>query len=166
MATYYDKNTAMVIFAKGDVAEQMENVNSTAPITNPITENAPMNVLPNGKKEPKANLGTLSKATVGLAVLRAGKSVVNYYKNNYGQIHQDSLAQAQINEAFSVIGLGASIGAGLAFGGVYGGLASLISNGVSIGLQEWTYQRMVNRSQTSSDIMFARVGLASINGGR
>lgn len=166
MATYYDKNTAMVIFAKGDVAEQMENVNSTAPITNPITENAPMNVLPNGKKEPKANLGTLSKATVGLAVLRAGKSVVNYYKNNYGQIHQDSLAQAEINETLGIVGVGASIGMGFAVGGVWGGIASIIGNSVSIGLQELTYNRNMNRSRTQSEINLARVGLASINGGR
>lgn len=169
MAVYTDNGTtAMVIFAKATHKLNVEapntiNPNGSDEPFNPPTPNTPN--IPQAQTQQSQGL-TLKRAVQGLGVLSAMKSVANYYKNNYGDIMQDSNAQAEINEAMNLINMGLSIGAGFATGGVIGGLAMIGATGINIGLQTATYQRQLHRNQVQSEIMMARTQYASINGGR
>lgn len=171
MAGYTDGGTtAMVIFAKANHKMDLETPNTINPDGtdipfNPPTPNTPD--IPTDIQSGGSGTGlTLKKAVQGLGVLSAMKSVANYYKNNYGDIMQDSNKQAEINEAMNILSMGASIGLGFAYGGVIGGVASIIANGVNVGLQTASFQRMMHRNQVQSEIMMARTQYASINGGR
>ena len=169
MAVYTDNGTtAMVIFAK-----TTHKLNVEAPNTiNPDGTDTPFNPpTPNTPNVPQATTQqsqglTLKRAVQGLGVINAMRTTANYLKNNYGDIMQDSNAQAEINEAMSVVNMALSIGAGFATGGVIGGLAMIGATGVNIGLQTATYQRSLHRNQVQSQIMMARTQYASINGGR
>lgn len=169
MAVYTDNGTtAMVIFAKSTHKLNVEapntiNPNGSDEPFNPPTPNTPN--IPQATTQQSQGL-TLKRAVQGLGVLSAMKSVANYYKNNYGDIMQDSNAQAEINEAMNLINMGLSIGAGFATGGVIGGLAMIGATAVNVGLQTATYQRQLHRNQVQSEIMMARTQYASINGGR
>lgn len=169
MAVYTDNGTtAMVIFAKATHKLNVEapntiNPNGSDEPFNPPTPNTPN--IPQTQTQQSQGL-TLKRAVQGLGVLSAMKSVANYYKNNYGDIMQDSNAQAEINEAMNLINMGLSIGAGFATGGVIGGLAMIGATAVNVGLQTATYQRTLHRNQVQSEIMMARTQYASINGGR
>lgn len=171
MAVYENENTAMVIFAKAKDPSNVEAPNTINPDGSdmpfnppqPNTPDIPDSVASNGKV---LSATTLKKAVVGLGFYGAFKSGLNYYKNNYGDIMQDSNAQAEINEAFNIIGMGASIGMGFAMGGVVGGIASIVANGVSVGLQTASFQRQMHRNSVQSEISMARTRYASINGGR
>lgn len=170
MAVYQDQYTAMVIFAQTTTQFGVENPNTINPNGsgtpyNPSNPNTP-NIDLSGAEEQQNKLSQVKKVVVGLGVLSAFKSVANYGKNNYGDIMQDSNAQAEINEAMNIIGIGASIGLGFAYGGVIGGVASIIAQGVNVGLQTASFQRMMHRNQVQSQIMMARTNYASINGGR
>ena len=66
----------------------------------------------------------------------------------------------------NLIGMGANIAMGFAVGGVWGGIASIISTGTQIGLQTASYQRMMHRNKVQSQVSMARTQYASINGGR
>ena len=170
MASYTDGGTtAMVIFAKANHKMDLETPNTINPDGsdtpfNPPTPNTPE--IPTDKKSGGNGLLTLKNAVVGLGVLTAIKSVANYYKNNYGDIMQDSNAQAEINEAMNIIQMGVNIGMGFAVGGVWGGLASIVATGTQIGLQTATFQRQMHRNQVQSQVMMARTNYATINGGR
>lgn len=169
MAVYTDNGTtAMVIFAKATHKLNVEapntmNPNGSDEPFNPPTPNTPN--IPQAQTQQSQGL-TLKRAVQGLGVLSAMKSVANYYKNNYGDIMQDSNAQAEINETMNIVNMGLSIGAGFATGGVIGGLAMIGATGINIGLQTATYQRSLHRNQVQSEIMMARTQYASINGGR
>ena len=169
MAAYTDNGTtAMVIFAKSTYKLNVEapntiNPNGSDEPFNPPTPNTPN--IPQTQTQQSQGL-TLKRAVQGLGVLSAMKSVANYYKNNYGDIMQDSNAQAEINEAMNLINMGLSIGAGFATGGVIGGLAMIGATALNVGLQTATYQRQLHRNQVQSEIMMARTQYASINGGR
>ena len=165
----YKGNTAMVIFAKAKHPDNVEIPNTINPDGSDAPFNPPQPNTPDISEVSENNgitYGTLKKAVVGLGIYSAGKSVLNYYKNNYGDIMQDSNAQAEINEAFNIIQMGANIGMGFAVGGVVGGIASIVSTGVSVGLQTASYQRMMHRNSVQSEISMARTQYASINGGR
>ena len=170
MAGYTDGGTtAMVIFAKANHKMDLETPNTINPDGsdtpfNPPTPNTPE--IPTDKQSGGNGLLTLKNAVVGLGVLSALKTTANYYKNNYGDIMQDSNAQVEINEAMNIIGMGAGIAMGFAYGGVIGGVASIIATGVNVGLQTASFQRMMHRNQVQSQIMMARTQYASINGGR
>lgn len=170
MAGYTDGGTtAMVIFAKANHEMDLETPNTINPNGsdtpfNPPTPNTPE--IPTDKQSGGNGLLTLKNAVVGLGVMSAVKSVANYYKNNYGDIMQDSNAQAEINEAMNIINMGASIGLGFAYGGVIGGVAAIVANGVSVGLQTASFQRQMHRNSVQSEIMMARTQYATINGGR
>ena len=171
MAVYKNKGTAMVIFSKMSGDGYVEAPNTINPNGTDIPFAPPQSNRPNleealQEQNEGLTMGTLKKAVVGLGIYSAGKSVLNYYKNNYGDIMQDSNKQAEINEAFNIIGMGASIGMGFAMGGVVGGIASIVANGVNIGLQTATYQRMMHRNSVQSEIAMARTQYSSINGGR
>jgi len=169
MAVYQDQYTAMVIFAQTTTQFGVENPNTINPNGtepfNPPNPNTP-NVETPTQQNGQITYSSVKKVVVGLGVVSAFKNVMNYYKNNYGDIMQDSNAQAQINEAMNIISMGASIGLGFAYGGVVGGVASIIANGVNVGLQTASYQRMIHRNNVQSEIMMARTQYASINGGR
>ena len=170
MASYTDGGTtAMVIFAKANHKMDLETPNTINPDGsdtpfNPPTPNTPE--IPTEKESGGNGLLTLKNAVVGLGILTAVKSVANYYKNNYGDIMQDSNKQVEINEAMNIINMGLSVGMGFAVGGVIGGVASIIGQGVNVGLQAKSYQRMMHRNSVQSEIMMARTQYASINGGR
>lgn len=170
MASYTDGGTtAMVIFAKATHKMDLETPNTINPDGsdtpfNPPTPNTPE--IPTDEKSGGNGFLTLKKAVVGLGVINALKTTANYYKNNYGDIMQDSNAQVEINEAMNIIGMGAGIAMGFAYGGVIGGVASIIATGVNVGLQTASFQRMMHRNQVQSQIMMARTQYASINGGR
>ena len=170
MASYTDGGTtAMVIFAKANHKMDLETPNTINPDGsdtpfNPPTPNTPE--IPTDKKSGGNGLLTLKNAVVGLGVLTAIKSVANYYKNNYGDIMQDSNAQVEINEAMNLINMGLSVGMGFAVGGVIGGVAAIIGQGVNVGLQYATWNRTMHRNAVQSEIMMARTQYASINGGR
>lgn len=170
MASYTDGGTtAMVIFAKATHKMDLETPNtinpdgSDAPF-NPPTPNTPE--IPTDKQSGGNGFLTLKQAVVGLGVIQALKTTANYYKNNYGDIMQDSNKQVEINEAMNIINMGLAIGTGFAVGGVIGGVASIIATGVNVGLQTASFQRMMHRNQVQSQIMMARTQYASINGGR
>lgn len=165
----YNGNTAMVIFAKTTHPNSVEIPNTINPDGsdmpfNPPTPNTPD--ISEVSQKDGFSVGTLKKAVVGLGLYGAVKSVANYYKNNYGDIMQDSNAQAEINEAMNIIQMGVNIGMGFAVGGVWGGLASIVATGTQIGLQTATFQRQMHRNQVQSQVMMARTNYASINGGR
>ena len=168
MAVYQDNYTAMVIFAQTQTQFGVQQANTI----NPVDETPFDNPSPNTPKIPSQdNKGGFTfqqakKLVVGLGVISAFKSVANYYKNNYGEIMQDSNAQVEINEAMNIINMGVSIGAGFAVGGVVGGIASIIATGTNVGLQTASYQRTLRRNQAMSDVMMVRTQYASINGGR
>lgn len=170
MASYTDGGTtAMVIFAKANHKMDLETPNTINPDGsdtpfNPPTPNTPE--IPTDSKSGGNGLLTLKNAVIGLGVLTAVKSVANYYKNNYGDIMQDSNAQAEINEAMNIIGMGTNIAMGFAVGGWIGGIASIVSTGVNVGLQTASYQRMIHRNNVQSQVMMARTQYATINGGR
>jgi len=169
MAVYQDNYTAMVIFAQTTTQFGVQNANTISPDGSGTPFDSPQ---PNAPKMPQQNesggftFQQAKKMVVGLGVYGAVKSVANYYKNNYGDIMQDSNAQAEINEAFNIIGMGVNIGMGFAVGGVIGGIASIVSTGVSVGLQTASFQRQMHRNQVQSQISMARTQYASINGGR
>jgi len=169
MAVYTDNGTtAMVIFAKATHKMNVEAPNTINPDGtdtpfNPPTPNTPN--IPTTQSQQSGGL-TLKTAVQGLGVLTALKTIANYGKNNYGDIMQDSNAQAEINEAMSVINMGLGIGMGFATGGVIGGIAMIGATAVNVGLQTATYQRQLHRNQVQSEIMMARTQYASINGGR
>ena len=169
MAVYTDNGTtAMVIFAKSTHKLNVEapntiNPNGSDEPFNPPNPNTPN--IPQTQTQQSQGL-TLKRAVQGLGVLSAMKSVANYYKNNYGDIMQDSNAQAEINEAMNIVNMGLSIGMGFATGGVIGGIAMIGATAVNVGLQTATYQRSLHRNQIQSEIMMARTQYASINGGR
>ena len=169
MAIYDNQNTAVVIFAKGEYTKEIQKdnlgVSTTPPNVNPPNDNeqSPMKALKQANEEISFNL---KDAVVGLGVLRASKSFVNYAKNNYGDIMQDSVAQTRINEAFSVIGMGASIGMGFATGGIVGGTAMIVGTATQLGLQAITRQRQLHRSNVVSQVNMFRVGESALNGGR
>ena len=170
MAVYKDKTTAMVIFAKASTPYNVEAPNTINPNGsdmpfNPPTPNTPN--IPTDDSSSNVNWGGLLKrGVVGLGLWGAFKNVANYYKNNYGDIMQDSNAQAEINEAMNIINMGMNIGVGFAVGGVIGGIASIVGTGVNVGLQTASYQRMLHRNNVQSQIMMDRTNYASINGGR
>lgn len=169
MAVYKDQSTAMVIFAKQTGDNYVESPNTINPDGTDTPFNPPNPNTPDieGNEQKKVSkFTTVKKAVVGLGVISAVKNVANYYKNNYGDIMQDSNAQVEINEAFNIIGMGASIGMGFAMGGVVGGIASIVANGVSVGLQTASFQRQMHRNSVQSEISMARTQYASINGGR
>ena len=170
MAVYQDSYTAMVIFAQTTTQFGVQNPNTINPDGsgtpyNPSTPNTP-NVDLSGAEEQKNKLSQVKKVVVGLGVISAVKSVANYYKNNYGDIMQDSNAQVEINEAMNLIGMASNIGMSFAVGGWIGGVASIVATGTQVGLQTASYQRMLRRNQAQSDIMMVRTQYASINGGR
>ena len=170
MASYTDGGTtAMVIFAKATHKMDLETPNTINPNGsdtpfNPPTPNTPE--IPTDKESGGNGLLTLKNAVVGLGILTAVKSVANYYKNNYGDIMQDSNKQVEINEAMNIVNMGLAIGTGFAVGGVIGGVASIIGQGVNVGLQYVSWNRTMHRNQVQSEIMMARTQYASINGGR
>lgn len=168
MAVYQDQYTAMVIFAQSTTQFGVQNPNTINPVDATPYDSPNPNTpqIPSEKEQGGFTLKDAKKIAVSLGVYGAVKSVVNYAKNNYGDIMQDSNAQAEINEAMNIINMGISIGAGFAIGGWIGGVASIIATGTNVGLQTASYQRMLRRSQASSDVMMARTQYASINGGR
>ena len=169
MASYKDNSTAMVIFAKAKHPDSVEIPNTINPDGTDMPFNPPQANTPDISEVSQNNglsYGTIKKAVVGLGLWNALKSGVNYYKNNYGDIMQDSNKQAEINEAMTIIQMGMNIGMGFAVGGVWGGVASIISTGVSVGLQTASYQRMMSRNATQSEVAMVRTRYASINGGR
>lgn len=169
MAVYQDQYTAMVIFAQTTTQFGVENPNTINPNGtepfNPPNPNTP-NVETPTQQNGQIIYSSVKKVVVGLGVVSAFKNVMNYYKNNYGDIMQDSNKQAEINEAMNILSMGASIGLGFAYGGWIGGVASILANGVNVGLQTASFQRMMHRNQVQSEIMMARTQYASINGGR
>lgn len=165
----YKGNTAMVIFAKAKHQDDVELPNTINPDGTDAPFNPPQPNTPDISEVSQNNgltYGSIKKAVVGLGLYGAVKSVANYYKNNYGDIMQDSNAQAEINEAMNIINMGVNIGVGFAVGGVVGGIASIIGTGVNVGLQTASYQRMLHRNNVQSQIMMDRTNYASINGGR
>ena len=169
MAVYQDSYTAMVIFAQTTTQFGVQNPNTINPDGsgtpyNPPTPNTPQ--IPQQDEKGGFTFQQAKKLVVGLGVYSADKSVANYYKNNYGDIMQDSNAQAEINEAFNIIQMGLNIGMGFAVGGIYGGIASIVATGTQVGLQAVSYHRMMNRNATQSEIAMARTQYATINGGR
>lgn len=169
MAVYQDNYTAMIIFAQTTTQFGVQNANTINPDGSGTPYDPPQ---PNTPSIPQQNenggfsFQQAKKLVVGLGVVSAVKSVANYYKNNYGDIMQDSNAQAEINEAFNIIGMGVGIGMGFAVGGVVGGIASIVATGVNVGLQTASFQRMMHRNKVQSEISMARTQYASINGGR
>ena len=170
MASYKDKTTAMVIFAKAKHPDNVEIPNTINPDGSDMPFNPPQPNTPDisevSSNDDRLSYGTIKRAVVGLGFYGAVKSVANYYKNNYGDIMQDSNAQAELNEAFNIMQMGLNIGMGFAVGGIYGGIASIVATGVNVGLQTVSYQRMMNRNATQSEIAMARTQYATINGGR
>lgn len=170
MASYTNNGTtAMVIFAKATHKLDVEAPNTINPNGsdmpfNPPTPNTPD--VPQAQSQAGGTGLTLKKAVEGIGVIGAIRSVMNYGKNNYGDIMQDSNAQAELNEAMNIINIGASIGVGFATGGVVGGVAMIVAQGTNIGLQTASYQRMLHRNNVQSQIMMDRTNYASINGGR
>ncbi len=170
MAVYQDQYTAMVIFAQTTTQFGVENPNTINPDGsgtpyNPSNPNTP-NVDLSGAKEQENKLSQVKKVVVGLGVVSALKTGVNYYKNNYGDIMQDSNKQVEINEAMNLINMGLAIGTGFATGGVVGGIAMIGATALNVGLQTASWQRSMHRNQVQSEIMMARTNYASINGGR
>ena len=168
MAVYDNQYTAMVIFAQTQTQFGVQQANTINPVDDTPYDNPNPNTpqIPQQDGKGGFTFQQAKKLVVGLGVASAVKSVVNYYKNNYGEIMQDSNAQAQINEAFNLINMAVGIGTGFAVGGVIGGVASIIATGVNVGLQTTSYQRTLRRNQAMSDVMMARTQYASINGGR
>lgn len=169
MAVYSDNYTAMVIFAQtqtqfGVQAPNTINPDGSDTPYSPPTPNTPN--IPQQNNNGGFSYSQVKKAVVGLGLYSAVKSSLNYVKNNYGDIMQDSNKQAEINEAMNIIGMATNIGTGFAIGGVVGGIASIVSTGVSIGLQTASYQRMMHRNSVQSEISMARTQYATINGGR
>ena len=168
MAVYEDNYTAMVIFAQSTTQFGVQNPNTINPnglepynSPNPNTPNVDV------KGNDANNLsGMAKKTTIGLAVYNSMKSIANYYKNNYGDIMQDSNAQVEINEAMNILSMGATIGLSFATGGIVGGIASIIVVGTNVALQTKSFNRMMHRNNVQSEIMMARTQYASINGGR
>lgn len=170
MAVYKNNNTAMVIFSKSYNTHNVDAPNTINPDGSNIPYNPSQPNTPAIPDEVASNSGygfsRVKQVVVGIGVISAVKSVANYYKNNYGDIMQDSNAQAEINEALQLAQMGMNIGMGFAVGGVIGGVASIISTGVNVGLQTASYSRMMHRNSVQSEIMMARTQYASINGGR
>ena len=165
----YKGNTAMVIFAKAKHQEDVEIPNTINPDGSDAPFNPPQPNTPDISEVSQNNgltYGSLKKAVVGLGIYGALKSTANYFKNNYGEMVQDSNAQAEINEAMNLINMGINIGTGFAVGGVIGGIASIVATGTQVGLQTASYQRMMHRNALQSEVAMARTQYASINGGR
>ena len=169
MAVYQDSYTAMVIFAQTTTQFGVQNPNTINPDGSgtPFTPNQPNTPqIPKQDENGGFSYSNVKKAVVGLGFYGAVKSVANYYKNNYGDIMQDSNAQAEINEAMNIVNMGLNIGMSFVVGGPIAGLVAIGETGVRIGLQTATYQRQLHRNQAQSEIMMARTQYASINGGR
>ena len=169
MAVYKDQSTAMVIFAKQTGDNYVESPNTINPDGTDTPFNPPNPNTPDieGNEQKKVSkFTTVKKAVVGLGVMSALKTTASYFKNNYGDIMQDSNAQTKINEAFNLASMAVSIGVGFAVGGVVGGIASIGATSLNLTLQTVSRQRMLNRNEAQSDIMMARTQYASINGGR
>ena len=169
MAVYKDQSTAMVIFAKQTGDNYVESPNTINPDGTDTPFNPPNPNTPDieGNEQKKVSkFTTVKKAVVGLGVISAVKNVANYYKNNYGDIMQDSNAQVELNEAMNIVNMGVSIGMGFAVGGWIGGLAQIGATGVNLTLQGVSRQRMLHRNDVQSQVMMARTQYASINGGR
>lgn len=168
MAVYEDQYTAMVIFAQSTTQFGVQNPNTINPNGlepyNSPNSNTPE--IPSEKEQGGFTLKDAKKLAISLGVVSAAKNVMNYYKNNYGDIMQDSNKQVEINEAMNIINMGISIGAGFAVGGVVGGIAAIGANVVNVGLQTASFQRTLHRNNVQSEIMMARTQYASINGGR
>ena len=104
MAVYKDQSTAMVIFAKQTGDNYVESPNTINPDGTDTPFNPPNPNTPDieGNEQKKVSkFTTVKKAVVGLGVISAVKNVANYYKNNYGDIMQDSNAQVELNEAMN-----------------------------------------------------------------
>ena len=89
MAVYQDQYTAMVIFAQTTTQFGVEspntiNPNGTEPF-NPPNPNTP-NVETPTQQNGQITYSSVKKVVVGLGVVSAFKNVMNYYKNNYGDI--------------------------------------------------------------------------------
>ena len=168
MAVYQDQYTAMVIFAQTQTQFGVQQPNTINPVDSTPFDNPNPNTpkIPSQDNNGGFTFQQAKKLVVGLGVYSAIKNVANYYKNNYGEIMQDSNAQAELNEAMNIINMGVNIGMGFAVGGWIGGVASIISTGVNVGLQTASYQRMMSRNRVQSEVMMARTHYASINGGR
>ena len=170
MAVYQNENTAMVIFAKAKTPQRVETPNTINPDGSDMPFNPPQPNTPNIPDEisNNGNNGFLrtKQLVVGLGIVGAVKSVINYGMNNYGDIMQDSNAQVELNETLNLLSMGAGIGLGFAYGGIVGGIASIVATGTSVGLQALSFNRMMHRNQVQSEIMMARTQYASINGGR
>jgi len=168
MAVYQDNYTAMVIFAQTQTQFGVQQANTI----NPMDETPFDSPNPNSPKIPTENKNggftfqQAKKLVVGLGVASAVKSVINYFKNNYGEIMQDSNAQVQGNETMNILSMGVGIASSFAVGGWIGGVASIVATGVNVGTQTASYQRMLHRNDVQSQIMMARTQYASINGGR
>ena len=92
MASYKDKTTAMVIFAKAKHPDSVEIPNTINPDGSDAPFNPPQPNTPNIEEVSQNNgisYGSLKNAVVGLGVYGAVKNVANYGKNNYGDIIQD-----------------------------------------------------------------------------
>lgn len=161
MAVYENDTTALVVFTKGDLSKELQEQYKQ----NGVNTNTGEELVKKGQ-EPKTTNGLLKKSVVGVGIYRASKTILNYYKNNYGAIHQDSLAQARINETMSIIGKGATIATSFAVGGMVGGFVALGSEVLSDTLQAITYNRNINRSNVVSQVNMYRVGNSALNGGR
>ena len=168
MAVYQDNYTAMVIFAQTQTQFGVQQANTINPVDDTPFNNPDPSTpkIPTENKNGGFTFQQAKKLVVGLGVMSAVKSVANYYKNNYGEIMQDSNAQAELNEAMNIVNMGVSIGMGFAVGGWIGGLAQIGATGVNLTLQGISRQRMLHRNDVQSQIMMARTQYASINGGR
>lgn len=168
MAVYQDQYTAMVIFAQTNTQFGVQNPNTINP--NGLEPYDSPN--PNTPKIPSQNnqggfsFANAKKVVMGLGVLQALRTTANYLKNNYGDIMQDSNAQAEINETMNIVNMGIGIASGFAVGGVIGGIAMIGATALNVGLQSATWQRSLHRNNVQSEIMMARTQYASINGGR
>ena len=169
MAVYQDNYTAMVIFAQTQTQFGVQNANLINPDGSSGIYQSPQANTPKIPQQDSNGGFTFQQAkkmVVGLGVYGAVKNVANYFKNNYGEMVQDSNAQAEINEAMNLINMGINIGTGFAVGGVIGGIASIVATGTQVGLQTASYQRMMHRNALQSEVAMARTQYASINGGR
>lgn len=168
MAVYQDNYTAMVIFAQTQTQFGVQQANTINPVDDTPFNNPDPSTpkIPAETKNGGFTFQQAKKLVVGLGVASAVKNVANYYKNNYGDIMQDSNAQVELNEAMNIVNMGVSIGMGFAVGGWIGGLAQIGATGVNLTLQGVSRQRMLHRNNVQSEIMMARTQYASINGGR
>ena len=99
-----------------------------------------------------------TQKAVNVALINAGKQLASAGINQYGNLTGNTIANRQLNEATRIAGYVGEI--------AVGGWVGVISVGVQIGMQTLENYANVRRSNAQAEMLYARSGNVTIDGGR